>query len=96
MNKKTCDLPLGSLVKSKAGHDKDVIYVIVGKDESFINVANGDTRFIKTPKRKNPKHVQVIHHLVDYEKMDDVRLKRAIKLYVENHKEEEVICQKQM
>ena len=91
MNKQIGNVPVGMLVRSKAGHDKDCIYAIIRKEGTTVYVANGDTRSLKHPKRKNPKHLQVINCVADIEKMNDVQLKRHIKQYLE---EEE--CQKQM
>ena len=80
MNKQIGDVPVGMLVRSKAGHDKDCIYAIVGKEGRQVYVANGDTRSLKHPKCKNPKHLQAIHYIVELE--DDVQLKRCIKRYM--------------
>ena len=50
----------GMLVKSKAGHDKDRIYVIIRAEDEYVYVADGDLRPIRHMKRKNVKHLQPV------------------------------------
>ena len=50
----------GNLAKSKAGHDKDKIYVIIGEDDEYVYLSDGDLKKIEKPKKKNKKHVQPI------------------------------------
>lgn len=43
---------------SKAGRDAGKHYIIVGLEkENYVKIANGDTRRIENPKRKNVKHL---------------------------------------
>lgn len=55
------DLEIGRVVISKRGKDKGAFYVVVGKDESGnrVYVADGRSRKIARPKKKNPKHLQL-------------------------------------
>lgn len=50
----------GNLAKSKAGHDKDKIYVIIREDDEYVYLSDGDCKKIDNPKKKNKKHVQPI------------------------------------
>ena len=50
----------GMLAKSLAGHDKDKVYVIVGLDEQFTYLADGERKTLQSPKKKKKKHVQLI------------------------------------
>ena len=52
----------GWIVRSTAGHDKDTLYCVVGLDEqrNRLLLANGKRRRAARPKRKQPKHVQVL------------------------------------
>lgn len=50
----------GMLAKSKAGHDKDSIYVILREEGEYVYLVDGKTRSIARPKKKNRKHVQII------------------------------------
>ena len=50
----------GMLARSKAGRDKDCIYVIISVNDEYVYLADtpvGDARRIK---KKNRKHIQVI------------------------------------
>ena len=42
----------GMLAKSLAGHDKDKVYVIVGLDEQFTYLADGERKTLQSPKEK--------------------------------------------
>lgn len=79
----------GALAISKAGHDRDRIYVIVGEEGDFVYLADGRIRSLHAPKKKNKKHMQIIKKLppdvaavlADRAGWSDLTLKRAIKLY---------------
>lgn len=51
------------LARSKCGHDKGKLYVLVGEDQDRYLLADGKSRPLENPKRKNKKHVQPIQHL---------------------------------
>ena len=67
----------GMLVKSKAGHDKDRIYVIIRAEDEYVYVADGDLRPLRRMKRKNGKHLQPILKM-RLEKMPDDAAVRSI------------------
>ena len=71
----------GMLAKSKAGHDKGHIYMIYDVDETYVYLVDGKTRSLEKPKKKKRKHVQVICEQEDINKMDDVSIKRKLKLF---------------
>ena len=50
----------GNLAKSKAGHDKYKIYVIIRENDEYVYLSDGDLKKIDNPKKKNKKHVQPI------------------------------------
>ncbi len=51
------------LAVSRAGHDKNTLYVVLACDDTYVWLADGRRRLLETPKRKKWKHVQVIRHL---------------------------------
>ncbi len=55
----------GSVVKSSAGHDKGFFGVVVGFRDGWPLVADGKTRKLNRPKRKNPKHLIVTREKLD-------------------------------
>lgn len=50
----------GFLASSKAGHDKDKIYVIIREDREYVWLADGKIRTVANLKKKRKKHIQVI------------------------------------
>ena len=54
---------MDKLAKSLAGHDKDHVYVVVKEDDSNVYLADGKSRTLDSPKKKNRKHVQLILQL---------------------------------
>ena len=72
---------IGMLAKSKAGHDNGHVYVISNVDEAYVYLVDGSIRTIERPKKKKKKHIQIIcekHELTD---IDDVGIKRILKLF---------------
>lgn len=56
---------LGCLAVSKAGHDKDEIYLILREEKKAVYVADGVTKTAASPKKKNKKHIQIIKNRLD-------------------------------
>ena len=79
----------GMLAKSLAGHDKDKVYVIVGLDEQFTYLADGERKTLQSPKKKKKKHVQLIREQHEISEADDVKLKRILKEYKMSEKKED-------
>ena len=52
---------IGELATSKAGHDKDRLYMIVGEEEECVYLCDGRLRSVEHPKKKKKKHIQIIH-----------------------------------
>ncbi len=73
----------GMLAKSKAGHDKGHIYIILSVDETYVYLSDGRIRTRDHLKKKKKKHVQPIHKIYDVTGADDVAIKRILKEYKE-------------
>ncbi len=76
----------GMLAVSRAGHDKDTVYVITGEDGAYVYLADGLARTVEKPKRKNRKHIQVVKKTALQKPEDgfqDSEIRRAIKIYQE-------------
>ena len=52
---------IGELATSKAGHDKDRLYMIVGEEGECVYLCDGRLRGVEHPKKKKNKHIQIIH-----------------------------------
>ncbi len=51
----------GEFAVSKAGHDKNHLYMIVNEDERYVYLVDGVNKTLEKPKKKNKKHIQIIH-----------------------------------
>ena len=51
---------IGELATSKAGHDKDRLYMIVGEEGECVYLCDGRLRGVEHPKKKKKKHIQII------------------------------------
>ena len=80
----------GFLASSKAGHDKDKIYVIVKEDTEYVWLADGKIKTLDKPKKKRKKHIQVIKYynnaevknaLLEGRKVSDLELVMVLKDY---------------
>lgn len=71
----------GMLARSKAGHDKNHVYVIIESDGTYVYLADGSSRTLEKPKKKKKKHIQLIHRTYELTGMDDTKIKRILKNY---------------
>ncbi len=51
---------VGYLARSLAGHDKGKVYMIIREDDKHVYLADGKLHTIAKPKKKNPRHLQLI------------------------------------
>lgn len=80
---------IGQFVTSKAGHDKDTLYVVVAEEGEFVFLSDGRLKPVDNPKRKRRKHIQPISRNVGEEltaaivsgKVINEQIKYAIKQY---------------
>lgn len=80
---------IGEFAKSKAGHDKDEIFIIINIEDEYVFLVDGKSRRIEKPKKKKKKHIQVINcideelrnKLNDNVLIRDEDIKKAIKCY---------------
>lgn len=79
----------GMLAKSKAGHDKDKLYVIIRTGPSYVYLADGKIRTINKPKKKKRKHIQLIKEEYDVKNLDDVKIRRILDEWDEKKNREE-------
>ena len=79
---------LGSFCLASSGHDSSTTYLIVGFENNYYLLANGKEKTISKPKKKNPKHINLlgksdekIHKkLCEGSQVTNEEVKRAIKL----------------
>lgn len=71
---------VGMLARSKAGHDQGHVYVILDVDDAYVYLIDGSIRTVDKPKKKKKKHVQIIYEKHDLSGIDDVGVKRILKI----------------
>lgn len=85
---------IGQLAISKAGHDKDALYVVVGQEGDFVFLCDGRLKSPEKPKKKRLKHVQPVNGTVDEsllkklqsgEKVYAEEIRYALKQYSSKH-----------
>ena len=54
------DVKKGDLVLSKAGRDKEKIFLVIEVENGFAKIVDGKMRKVKTPKKKSIKHLQTV------------------------------------
>ena len=72
----------GMLVKSKAGRDKEHVYVIILAEDEYVYVADGELRPLRHMKRKNSRHLQPILKMRLEGKPDDEGIRRIIREFI--------------
>lgn len=72
---------IGQLMTSKAGHDKDTLYVVMAQEGDFVYLSDGRLKPPDRPKKKRLKHVQPINRFVKGELLG--RLREGEKVYPE-------------
>lgn len=72
------ELKVGSVVRSISGRDKG-FFTVVKIDRRFAYLADGRSRLLEKPKRKNPKHLRVTNTVFDPMRMKtNKKLKQAL------------------
>ena len=67
---------IGMVVQNQSGHDKGY-FAVVKIDSSYVYIANGKTRLLSGPKRKNPRHLILTKAILDMDSITTDRKLRA-------------------
>ena len=79
---------IGRIVLSKAGRDKNHLYVITEViDEQYVLLTNGNTKLISNPKKKKIKHLsfldtvddEIKYAIINNDKSTDLKIKKFLK-----------------
>ena len=78
------------IVISKAGHDKGQLFFVLDTDGQFVTLADGGSRKLEKPKRKNVKHVRFVSEsdpaiarkIRDDETLLNSELRKALAVFV--------------
>lgn len=75
------------LAVSRAGHDRDTLYLVLGEEGDYLWLTDGRRRLLENPKKKKKIHVQIIRHLPEEllvqmkEITLDAHVKKILKTY---------------
>lgn len=75
------------LAVSRAGHDRDTLYLVLGEEGDYLWLTDGRRRLLENPKKKKKIHVQIIKHLPEQllaqmqEITVDAHVKKILKAY---------------
>lgn len=71
----------GTVVKAKAGRDDDRFFVVteICDDRRYVLIADGKTRKLVSPKKKNIKHLAVTNTVIELDEITDKKLKMILR-----------------
>ena len=79
-------LKTGSVVRADAGRDCNSFFVVISVEENYCFIADGKSRKLDKPKRKNIKHICPTNSMIDLNNITDKKLRTALKAF--NEKEQ--------
>ena len=71
----------GSVVIAEAGRDSGGHFVVTGTDEKFCFIADGKSRKLSSPKRKNIKHIRLTDSMIDINDITDKKLRTLLRAF---------------
>ncbi len=77
-------ITVGSVVRAKAGRDKDMFFVVVKTEEGFAYIADGKRRKIEAPKKKNLIHLQATNTVA----ADSMETNRKLRKFLSEYQKE--------
>lgn len=63
------EITVGQVVKALAGRDKGRFFLVLDIDKGYALIADGKTRLLEKPKRKNIKHLALTKTILPVEEM---------------------------
>ncbi len=74
------DFIRGQIVRSKAGHDAGMFYVVMGIDKQSVYLCNGKSHSLMNPKKKNKIHIAGTKTVLPESSLQtDSEIRKAIK-----------------
>lgn len=76
------DFIRGSIVKNKAGHQKDKFFVLLKIENGYAFISDGNYRPISKPKKKNLKHLSLTKTVLpEFKLHTNMQIRRALKAF---------------
>jgi len=69
----------GSVVRAAAGRDSGGFFVVTGTDNDYCYIANGKSRKLAKPKRKNAKHLCPTDSMISINDITDKKLRTLLR-----------------
>lgn len=69
----------GSIVKAKAGRDKDGFFVVLEVNQGFALIADGKRRTIEHPKNKKLKHLEPTNTVIEGSLKTNPQIKKILR-----------------
>ena len=74
-------LNTGAVVKATAGRDGGKFFVVVSSGNDFCMIADGKSRKLSAPKRKNIKHLALTKSMSDINDLTDKKLRNLLRTF---------------
>ena len=71
----------GTVVQATAGRDAGGFFVVTGTDGGYCMIADGKSRKLSTPKRKNIKHIRATNSMIQLSGITDKKLRNLLREY---------------
>ena len=71
-------IPVGAVVKAKAGRDKEGLFVVVKSEDKWVFIADGKRRKVESPKKKNPLHLTVTNTVLSHSMDTNRNIRKAL------------------
>ncbi|MBQ8796487.1 MAG: KOW domain-containing RNA-binding protein [Clostridia bacterium] len=77
-------IPVGTVVKAKAGRDKEGFFVVVKSEDGWAYIADGRRRKVESPKKKNPIHLTVTNTVLSHSMDTNRNIRKALRSFRED------------
>ena len=77
-------IPVGTIVKAKAGRDKEGFFVVVKSEDKWVYIADGKRRKVQNPKKKNPVHLSVTNTVLSHSMDTNRKLRETLRNFRED------------
>lgn len=77
-------IPVGTIVKAKAGRDKEGFFVVVKSEDKWVYIADGKRRKVENPKKKNPLHITVTNTVLSHSMDTNRNIRKSLRDFRED------------
>ena len=75
------EIVVGSVVYSKAGHDKRKIFLVLSVEQDYAYIADGSLRKLEKPKKKKLIHLQSTNFTVEVKDLSNSKIRQMLAQY---------------